>query len=495
MLVTLKQVIKQEYMKNMKKNIYEKIEDSGKNSENRKKNEGVVYTPKYICDFIINKLNPNPEETVFEPSAGHGVFIFALLDFMKEKYKLSPSELLDYLNNKVYSFELSEKSCNEFQNIISDYFKNIGLEDAVYKNIYNEDTLLSLNIKDFDIGFGNPPYIRIKNIEEEYSKKIRECFVSCKKGNIDIYYAFIELALNNCKRVGMITPNSYLTNVSAQSLRNLMLDRAEYIIDFKDKMIFNNASTYTSIFILDNKSHNKLNYSNDMNKEWVEKDKEILKNRSWFFNEHEEFIDKVKIREPFTLNSGIATLKDKVYIVDTKNDKNIEEDVLVDFYKITKKVKSKIIFPYDENFNILDESLLSEKFPSCYSHLLDNQKDLLGRDKGKIEKYEAWYAYGRKQGFPKRIYKYNLMIPIMFSDKTKTFIIESENIILFSSGYMISSDDLDDINKIKEIIESEEYFKYISIYGKIWKGQVNSPYYTFGIKVLREYLNQKVTYE
>lgn len=475
--------------------IYEKIENIEKSTENRKKSEGVVYTPKYICDFIIQKLNPKIEETVFEPSVGHGVFIFALLDFIKGKYTLSPSELLNYLNNKVYSFELSEKTCNEFQRMISDYFNYLGLEGAVYNNIYNKDTLLYQDLKEFDVGLGNPPYIRIKNIEEGYAKKIRESFASCKKGNIDIYYAFIELAIKKCKRVGMITPNSYLTNVSAQYIRNLMLDKTEYIIDFKDKMIFNNASTYTSIFILDSQSHNKLNYSNDINQEWIEKDKETLGGRSWFFNEHKEFSKKIKIKEPFSLNSGIATLKDKVYIVDEENNKNIEQGMLVDFYKITKKAKSKIIFPYDENFNILEESLLSDKFPNSYFHFLDNKEELTSRDKGKIEKYEAWYAYGRKQGFPKKTYKYNLMIPIMFSDKTKTFIVESDNVILFSSGYMISSDNIDDINKIKEILESEEYFKYISIYGKIWKGQINNPYYTFGIKVLREYLNQKVIYE
>ena len=471
--------------------IYNRVESFEKINTNKKKSEGVVYTPKYICDFIISELNPTLEETILEPSVGHGVFIFSLLDYIKEKYKLTPNEVLEYLNNKVYSFELSKQSCIEFQKLIDDYFKSLGVYGAVYQNIYNKDTLFSLNIKEFDIGLGNPPYIRIKNLDTGYANNIRDNFKSCEAGNIDIYYAFIELAIKKCKKVGMITPNSYLTNVSAQKLRSLMLDRVIKVIDFKDKMIFKNASTYTSIFILGDKKTSSIYYSNNIDSKYIKKSKTTLEKKSWFFKEYENTTEQIKIEDSFNLSGGIGTLKDKVYIVNEDKVSNIEDDVLVDFYKITKRKKGKIIFPYNDKFKIIQEALLKEQYPNCYSHLLNNKNDLLARDKGKIQKYEAWYAYGRKQGFPKKIYKYNLMIPIMFSKETKTFLVESNNIILFSSGYMLSSNNIDDINKIKELMESEDFFRYISIYGKIWKGKPSNPYYTFGINILREYLNIK----
>ena len=44
-----------------------------------KKNEGVVYTPKYIADYIVKNIDYKITETIFEPSYGHGVFILSLI--------------------------------------------------------------------------------------------------------------------------------------------------------------------------------------------------------------------------------------------------------------------------------------------------------------------------------------------------------------------------------------------------------------------------------
>lgn len=474
--------------------IYKKIKQLEKENQSRKESQGVVYTPKYICDYIIERLHPSLDETVLEPSSGHGVFVFSLLDYIKNKYNLEPSALLQYLNEKVFSFEINEKVSHEFQSMIKEYFKNLGIDNAYYYNLYNEDTLFSKNIDRlyFDIGVGNPPYIRIRNIDIEYANMIRKKYTSCEKGNIDIYYAFIELAMSSCKRVGMITPNSYMTNKSAQSLRDLMLKNIHIVIDFKDKMIFSNASTYTSIFILLDKEESYLHYSNDIDKEFIEKESSHFIGKKWYMDEYKPHTGSININSPYDINSGIATLRDKVFIVESNNKNDIEDGILVDFYKITKREKKKIILPYDINNTILDETFIAKRFPRCYQYLLSHKNDLCNRDKGKIDKYDAWYAYGRKQGLPKGSYQHHLMIPIMFSKDTETFILHSKDPILFSSGYMMSSDDIVDIKKTKDLLDSEEFFHYISVYGKIWKGKVGSPYYTFGINVLKNFLKEKI---
>ena len=50
---------------------------------------------------------------------------------------------------------------------------------------------------------------------------------------------------------------------------------------------------------------------------------------------------------------------------------------------------------------IIDEDLIKTKYPGCYEYLVSRKSDLLSRDKGKVSKYDAWYAYGRRQGLLK----------------------------------------------------------------------------------------------
>ena len=58
------------------------------NKTNNKKNEGVIYTPRYIADYIVSGLDYDIDKTILEPSVGHGIFIFSLIEFVKKKFKL-----------------------------------------------------------------------------------------------------------------------------------------------------------------------------------------------------------------------------------------------------------------------------------------------------------------------------------------------------------------------------------------------------------------------
>ena len=56
----------------------------------------------------------------------------------------------------------------------------------------------------------------------------------------------------------------------------------------------------------------------------------------------------------------------------------------------------KVIFPYDENNNIMVEAVFMSKYPEAYKYLSLNKMKLAQRDKGE-KNYEAWYAFGRSQ--------------------------------------------------------------------------------------------------
>lgn len=234
-------------------NIFEQIKEMDiKNyTAEEIKSGGIVYTPKYIADYIINSLNISIEETILEPSVGYGVFIFSLLEIMKER--LTKNELKDWFLTKVYGFDIEEKNINELKDLIIFYFKeelNIQINIEELKNFKVQDTLFS-EIASFDVIFGNPPYIRLRNLDKNYALNLQKSYISCTSGNIDIYYAFIEFALKHSKRCSFIVPNSYLYNRFAYNLRTLMINSLKEVIDFKTQKIFEQAGTYTSIFLCD----------------------------------------------------------------------------------------------------------------------------------------------------------------------------------------------------------------------------------------------------
>lgn len=151
-----------ELFKENKIDIFETIKnlDINNYTEEEIKESGIVYTPKYIADYIINNLNIKDEESILEPSVGHGIFIFSLLELKKEK-----TNLKEWFLNKVYGFDIQEKNIEQLKELLIIYFKhlNIELKKEELKNFKVMDTLFDSK-KYFDVIFGNPPYLTSKQI-------------------------------------------------------------------------------------------------------------------------------------------------------------------------------------------------------------------------------------------------------------------------------------------------------------------------------------------
>lgn len=450
------------------------------NNSNNKK--GVVYTPSNIVNFIISKLNITKEEYILEPSVGDGNFIIGLIEYIKKKYNFNKKELLEWFLKYVECFDIEVDALIVLKRRLCNYFFEDDKYNYNFTNIFNEDSLLFDFKHDYDIVIGNPPYIRTKYLDADYLHLLRQKFSSCEKGNIDIYYAFVEKFANLSKRLGFIIPNSWIKNKSASYLKNnIIYPKLELLIDFKEQKIFQAAQTYTSIIILNNitTDKNKYSYSNHLNNTYEIKNK-IL----------DQQINQ-KITKYFY--SGIATLADKLFIAEKINNKyyctykqnkyEIENDIISYYFKLTKLQDQKLIqfilFPYNEDNTIISEKILQDKFPLTYNYLLVIKSELSRRDKGKVDKYEAWYAYGRKQGLNKINGNNILIIPSIIGNNCKPQIINIEEYkdkrILFTSGFVL---DYELINKKfnLEYFFSNEFFKYVKENGRIYPAVKNNYY-------------------
>lgn len=463
------------------------------------KNDGVIYTPTEIVDYMIRICNPTIVSKIIEPSCGHGVFIFSLIKFIAKKYSISGHELKTWFTNNIVAVDISLETVNDLKTMLSLYFKkhyHINLESELFTNIIHADSL-SLNFEDnyFDLAIGNPPYIRTKNIDEDYLKWLRNSFKSCKKGNIDIYYAFIEKYFNNARELCFITPNSFINNVSGKGLRTIISNNIESMIDFREKLVFQDARTYTCILKTNkNKQNDDILYSNDITQTF-----KVFKYDN-IFNDN-----KVNSKNSTVVLSGIATLCDAVYTAKLMDDNKfyityeneqfeIEKDIVVPFLKLTKIKNSTlynfdyILFPYDNNAKIIKEEDLMANYPLAYKYLCIVRKRLDMRDKGKVDKYESWYAYGRKQGIYNITLGNVIIVPQMIGKDCLPQLIDVSNLttsfgrVLFTSGFIIPYTN----DELHNSILSNSFIEYARSNGKAWPGKT-LPYYSLTAKQIRNY--------
>lgn len=465
------------------------------------KSDGVIYTPWNIVNRMIEMAAPQPNMNIIEPSCGHGIFLIGLIKHMRGK--IPDKNLLQWFTTRVQGIDISENTISETKEIISLFFKkelNIDVEPESLKNIKAHDSLTYVSPRPINLCIGNPPYIRAKHLDKEYLNYLKTNFISCKKGTTDIYFAFIEKYSKISDNLVFITPNSFLTSKAGEPLKDSLIDKLDTLIDFKEKRVFSDANVYTTIFktTLGKKSDTML-YGNDLEQLLEVKIQDTLYNKT---SENGIFD---------TVLSGLATLCDGVYIVkrneqgqfiaeDTFGELHeIEEGIVAPYLKLTK-IKDRqdidkidfMIYPYNKDKTVIDEATLQEKYPKAYKYLLKSKDRLMQRDKGKTDRYESWYAYGRKQGLHEINNEYIISIPQMIGGKCKPIKIDIGDLIkdfgkiVFTSGYIIPQND-ENKEACKHLL-GEEFLAYSKKNGRAWPGSGDvQSYYSLTAKQIKKF--------
>jgi type I restriction-modification system DNA methylase subunit len=110
----------------------------------------------------------------------------------------------------------------------------------------------------FDVVIGNPPYVNANDLKkystvDEYKFLKKE--YETAKGTVDLYIYFFEKGLKIINQNGLlsfITPNRFLSASYGKALREFIINdfKIESIIDYSDKNVFPDASTYPVITTL-----------------------------------------------------------------------------------------------------------------------------------------------------------------------------------------------------------------------------------------------------
>ena len=501
-------------------NIYNEINNQYKLiDDDTKKSEGVVYTPQYIAKYIVeNTINIDDADIynkkILDPCVGGGIFIIELLSFFhKEKIDLKR------IVPNIYGFDINNNRVVEANHNIKSYLKSINI-NVDRLNVVKQDFLKFEN-KSFDYIIGNPPYINSHKLPNDVRQSLKTDFATTKLGNGNIFYAFVEKSLSlingNKSKIGFIIPNNLLYIKSAQKLREFLSEGrfVNKIIDFNLNLPFKPIRTYNAIVLLskNNKSVEfaSLDKSDDI-RETLNKCKfdtinyKNLNKNAWHLLSQDKVQRIRSLENPFfrlgdLIKTGIATLKDEVYIVDNHDgdylNKNvdgmeykIEKNITKDFYKIPEvkdvsnmsTYRKRIIYPYKKihgTIKLMDEKELENNYPLAYKYLLAQKNKLLSRDSGKIPVNE-WYRYGRSQGL-----NINNNFKIFFKtfNNKPEFYLSDTNDCLFSNGYCVEISNGDQIKDFLKKLNSESLDFYI----KNTSYAIEGGYYCYQKKYLENF--------
>lgn len=465
------------------------------------KSSGQVFTPDFIVDNILDycgyKGSVIVHKHIIDNSCGNGAFLCEIVKRYCEScigIGISNGDIqydLAYYIHGVDSDSEAVAACIKSLNSIAERY---GIYDVKW-DIRNEN---ALKITDYygkmDFVVGNPPYVRVHNLDDSYEDVKQFSFSS--GGMTDLYLSFYELGFRMLAANGKlcyITPSSWLNSVAAFCMRKYIVMRKNLVslIDLGHFQPFDNVSTYTLIALFSNNNDTEEfgYYVYDENK----KDRTFVCNLSYldiyidgcfYLSDRKTLnvlynIKSLPTAQFVKVKNGFATLADDVFI----NDVIPDSPYTITAFKASTGKSYKCFFPYDKNGKPIGKDILfSDK--NIEKYMESRKGDIL---RGKKE-FPEWYLYGRTQALSdvnKRKIAVNTIIKN--ADSLKIHEIPA-GCGIYGGLYILTEESID---TIKKILVNQEFIEYISLLKKYKSGG----YYTFGSKDMEQYINYKLTYK
>jgi adenine-specific DNA-methyltransferase len=478
-------------------------------SEDIKRDQGAVYTPDFMIDYIIEtcfsalKIGAGHIPSTLDPACGSGGFLIGAIRFFAHKLEKSYSEI----SQEMFGLDINEDAIQNAR-LLLDLFCLEEDGQLAKSKLFSMDSLLTTVTEQLealgitsgvDIVATNPPYVKIQNLAVEYRARLSELFPLTTSGSFTLASLFLARAPEYLKPdgiAGFITPNNVFTSLSAVHLRRDWHAKRHLVsvFDFRHFPIFS-ASAYTCLIFLDRGSSKRASFSHSAintlpNAESLRSAKfhEIpysgLVATKWRLGSPQTLAiinqletQGTRLNKVVDIKAGLATLYDKAFICKLSEDgfvalggdgvlRNIEDTVVEKFTKISElrtgdsvTARQKgIIYPFEKSVSslpVIDEANLKKIAPNAYAHL-ESWKSRLSRRSGSGSR--EWYAWGRRQSLTAQGPK---LFTKTFDAKPTFYLDPSDG--LFANGYslrMMHADDGYTIDQIKAFLESRFMFAY-----------------------------------
>ncbi|MCL4234465.1 MAG: Eco57I restriction-modification methylase domain-containing protein [Deltaproteobacteria bacterium] len=194
---------------------------------------GVVHTKSHIVELVLDAAGYRADADLLhlrllEPSCGRGAFLAVAVRRLMKCAKSSDASPHD-LTDRIRAFDLDPRSVAESKSLVFEILKESGMERSQAKRlidawIHTADFLLAPVSGEFDAVVGNPPYVRIEQLDSalrtEYRRRYQTLF-----DRADLYIAFVERGLSllsPCGTLSYVCSDRWTTNRYGAPLRKFV---------------------------------------------------------------------------------------------------------------------------------------------------------------------------------------------------------------------------------------------------------------------------------
>ena len=244
----------------------------------------------YAVNSILYQRGLYPPST-FEVKKKYGLGMLVSSDEEIKNYLVS---VLDQINEWLIEKKLEKLEQQKQETQDGALYKNAVEWRFEFPNLLDD----SGEFVGFDVVIGNPPYVRVQSLKENYflqTEFLEKTYLSAS-GKYDLYAIFMEISYNLINEQGLISfilPHKFLVADFGNGIRKFLSENkaVESIVHFGSEIVFNDASTYTCIINLQKKTNevkfvkikpsnitnafkfNSIDYSHLSNEAWLLKDK------------------------------------------------------------------------------------------------------------------------------------------------------------------------------------------------------------------------------
>lgn len=439
-------------------------------------------TKKALLDKLTEYRNWLLDLTICDPACGSGAFLNQALEFLITEHRyidelqaklLGASIVLSDIENSIlerniYGVDLNDESVEIAKlslwlrtaqkgrklNSLNNNIKcgNSLIDDpavAGEKAFSWEKEFPEVFAKGgFDVVIGNPPYVQLQSMGN-MSEYLKNCGYKTYEKSADLYCLFSERGYTIIKSGGMLSfimPNKWMLVNYGKPLREYLSKTGlKQVLNFGDIQFFQEATTYSSIFVTEKSSPSKLLKVLSLNKKSYQGDFITEVNNSIYDYSFSKLTEKEWIIKPIedsktldlmekngiplkelklSIYRGILTgFNDAFYINETKrNEINTEDPKSNEI--IRKMVRGRDIDFYSYvGYKYLISTFPSlnldiEQYPSVKKHLLSFGYDRLKQtgDKGSRKKTSGkWFEIQDSISYHNEFLKPKIMYPNMTS--------------------------------------------------------------------------------
>lgn len=236
---------------------------------------GLVYTPRHLVEFILDRAGytGREESALLDPSCGAGIFLqvaaerlAAALAHRGLSVRCAPGRqaLLQAVEQALYGVDVDPQAVELAKRAMRATLAQLCGQEApagfFERNILEADFLTAAAAAGlpparggFGFVVGNPPYVSAVRIAPDYKDKLRNTFITAR-GRMDFYTLFIERSLGLLRahgRLAFITPDKYLASQTSEPLRRLLLSQGavRLVARFRSHKVFEDAATVPCVTV------------------------------------------------------------------------------------------------------------------------------------------------------------------------------------------------------------------------------------------------------